>query len=122
MAFLEREPSYKQVQAFIIAAEEDNNKLLMTSVNYGEVYYKVLRRLGKSKAEEIDRLIHGMPISILDVDQQLAREAARFKAFKKMSYADCFAAALAKVHDGEVITGDKEFREVEDEVKIAWIV
>jgi ribonuclease VapC len=52
---------------------------------------------------------------------QLAREAARFKAAHKISYADCFAAALAKLHKGEVITGDKEFKVLEDEVKILWI-
>ena len=122
LVLLGRESGYEQVEAFIISAEEDHNNILMTSVNYGEVYYKVLRKLGQSKAEEIDRLIHGLPIIILDVDQQLAREAARFKAFKKMSFADCFAAALAKIHDGEVITGDKDFKLVENEVKIAWIV
>ncbi len=62
-----------------------------------------------------------MPIDIVDVNIQLAREAARFKAAHRMSYADCFAAALAKLHNGEVITGDKKFRAVEGEVKIAWI-
>ncbi len=53
---------------------------------------------------------------------QLAREAARFKAAHKISYADCFAAALAKLHKGEVITGDKEFKTVEGEIKIAWLL
>lgn len=121
LVLLGREPGYEQVEAFIISAEENHNNILMTSVNYGEVYYKVLRKLGEDKAGELDSVIHGLPIDILDVDQQLAREAARFKAFKRMHYADCFAAALAKIHDGEVITGDKDFKLVENEVKIAWI-
>jgi hypothetical protein len=34
---------------------------------------------------------------------------------------DCFAAALAKLQKGELIPGDKEFRRVEDEIKISWI-
>jgi len=33
-----------------------------------------------------------------------------------MSYADCFAAALAKDRKAELVTGDKEFRQVEGEV------
>ncbi|MBI2339278.1 MAG: PIN domain-containing protein [Deltaproteobacteria bacterium] len=35
-----------------------------------------------------------------------------------MSYADCFAAALAKMKKAELITGDKEFKEVEGDIKI----
>ena len=38
-----------------------------------------------------------------------------------MSYADCFAAALAKINNAELITGDREFKEVEGEVKVVWL-
>ena len=39
----------------------------------------------------------------------------------RMSYADCFAAALAKLRKAELVTGDKEFKQVEGEVKVLWI-
>jgi predicted nucleic acid-binding protein len=52
---------------------------------------------------------------------ELAKQAAIFKSSKKMSYADCFAAALAKHRRVELVTGDKEFRQFEGEVKILWI-
>ncbi len=121
MAYFEREPAYEKVKELLASAAEKDNNLLMTSVNYGEVYYSVLREFGQSKAEDVDRIIATFPIDIIEVDKDLAREAAKFKAFKKMSYADCMAAALAKQHKGEVITGDKEFKEVEKEVKIYWV-
>lgn len=38
-----------------------------------------------------------------------------------MSYADCFAAALAKHEKAELITGDNEFKQVENEMKIIWL-
>lgn len=38
-----------------------------------------------------------------------------------MSYADCFAAALAKENRAELLTGDKEFEQLEGEIKIAWL-
>jgi hypothetical protein len=45
-----------------------------------------------------------------------------FKATKKMSYADCFAAALAKIRNAELVTGDPEFKVVESELKkIRWL-
>jgi len=52
---------------------------------------------------------------------ELARKAAEFKANKKMSYADCFAAALAKLRKAELVTGDPEFKQVEGDLKILWI-
>lgn len=93
----------------------------MASVNFGEVYYIVLRECGQDKAHEIEKIIKTLPIEIIDVGTQLAKEAAHFKANHKMSYADCFAAALARIHKGEIITGNKEFKTVENEIKIAWL-
>jgi len=44
------------------------------------------------------------------------------KATKKLSYADCFAAALAKIRDAELVTGDRDFKAVENDLKrIRWL-
>ncbi len=121
LVFLEKEASYDKVEQAFVYAVKKNKYLLMASVNFGEVYYIVLRECGQDKANEIDKIIRALPIEIIDVDIQLAREAARFKATRKMSYADCFAAALAKLRKAELITGDKEFKAVENEIKIVWL-
>ena len=39
----------------------------------------------------------------------------------KMSYADCFAAALAKLKNGNVLTGNPKFKQVEKKVGVLWI-
>jgi ribonuclease VapC len=121
LVFLEREPGFEKVKSLFVEALEEDNNLLMTSVNFGEVYYIVLREFGEKKVNEVEKIIQTLPIEIVDVDMQLAREAARFKAMKKISYADCFTAALAKLREGEVVTGDKEFKALEGEVKISWV-
>jgi predicted nucleic acid-binding protein len=38
-----------------------------------------------------------------------------------MSFADAFAAALAKVRQAELVTGDPEFKPLEREIRIHWI-
>jgi hypothetical protein len=38
-----------------------------------------------------------------------------------MSLAACFAAALAQERKAIVYTGDPEFKEVEDDIEIAWL-
>jgi predicted nucleic acid-binding protein len=121
LVFLEKEPGYEKVEYLFINAVEKDKSLLLTSVNFGEVYYIVLRECGQAKAQEIEKIIQSLPIDIIDVDLGLAKEAARIKATKKISYADCFAAGLAKLHRGELITGDKEFKSLERDIKIAWI-
>jgi len=121
MVFLEKEHGHKKVEQIFLNAIERDVPLLMTSVNYGEVYYIVLRECGQEKLDEIEGIIRNLPIKIVDVDITLAREAAILKATKRMSYADCFAAALTKMRKGELLTGDPEFKALEKEIKISWL-
>ena len=57
----------------------------------------------------------------MDADWEITRQAALFKMPGKISYADCFAAALAKRLDAEVVTGDKEFKVLEGQIGIVWL-
>jgi len=122
LAYFEREPGYEKVKAAFLDAIEKDTHLLMTTVNFGEVYYIVLRECDQQKADEIEKAIQTLPIEIVSVDWALAKEAARLKAKYKISYADCFAGALVKiVRKGELLTGDKEFDLIKNEVKIIWL-
>ena len=98
-------------------ARDSGRDLLLTTVNWGEIFYITLREAGPQKAEEVAHLISTLPIQIIPADLELARQAALFKSSKKMSYADCFAAALAKLRKVELVTGDEDFKQVEGEVK-----
>jgi len=64
-----------------------------------------------------------LPINVVGVgdDLTLARQAATYKATRKLSYADCFAAALAKARNAELVTGDPEFKALEKEIKVTWL-
>jgi predicted nucleic acid-binding protein len=102
-------------------ASEGETTFLMTSVNWGEVYYLTQRRYGSNNVEKIMKLIESFSIEIIPADLSLAREAAKIKFFGKLSYADCFAAALAKIHKAVLLTGDPDFKHVEKDIKILWI-
>ena len=122
MAYFEKEDGHKEVEDCLIEAARKDQPVLMTTVNYGEVYYSILRAYGLKKVQDIDAMIKTLPIEMVPADELLARESAAIKAFHKMSYADCFAAALAQKHKAEILTGDKEFKSVERDIKIHWIV
>ena len=125
MVLFNDEPGAEEMEKILLKAESGTPKLLMSVVNWGEIYYSIYREPRRkwqiTKAHEIA----GMRIELVPVDArdlELVRQAALFKATKKMSYADCFAAALAKISNAELVTGDREFKAVENDLKkIRWI-
>lgn len=120
-AYFEKEPGYAKVQEFLTEAASSGRRLLLSAVNWGEVFYVTYREHGKASADQIARLIEEFPIEVVSVDVPIAHQAAIYKATHKMSYADCLAAALAKFRKATLVTGDKDFKQVEEEVKIQWL-
>jgi len=123
MALFMDQTGAEQVENILIRAEAGKDRLLLSAVNWGEIYYSIHRAVSKEAAEAKSRDIAAMPIQIMPIndDLELVRQAAIFKATKRMAYADCFAAALAKLNNAELITGDEEFREVSGEIKVHWL-
>ena len=123
IAFFEDEPAAEAVEKLLQQAADEKHKLLMSVVNWGEVYYSTMREVSREAAEQKAQEIAALPIDIIGVgdDLVLAKQAAIFKATHKLAYAHCFAAALAKQKNAELITGDPEFKAVEKEIKIAWL-
>jgi ribonuclease VapC len=124
MVLFNDEPGADEVEKILLKAESGSPKLLMSVVNWGEIYYSILRGASAEMAESKSHEIAGMRIEIVPVDArdlELVRQAAVFKATRKMSYADCFAAALAKLKNAELVTGDREFKQLARDVKIHWL-
>jgi ribonuclease VapC len=121
MSYLQGEPSAEKVADIIADAHEDNVPLLMSVVNAGEVWYIIARRTSEADADRSIRELKQLGIQWIDADWEIAHEAGRFKAKHKMSFADCFAAALAKHRKAQLVTGDHEFKQVEADVIINWL-
>lgn len=121
IAFFEDEPGADFVRELLLEAESKNIELAMTVVNLGEVWYSIARTVSAEQADATVQEIRGLSIEIINADWKLTHQAAIYKARGGISYADCFAAALAKLRKAEVITGDPEFQKLKDEVTTAWI-
>jgi len=121
LCYLEQEPGFEKMIELFEKAVESSKPILMCIVNWGEVYYQVVRRFGEAKAQEIEQLIQTLPIILVEANKELTREAARIKATKRMAYADCFAVALARLNKAELYTGDPEFKVVEKDIKVVWL-
>ncbi len=120
-AYFEREPGYEKVQKLLTEAALSDRKLFISAVNWGEVYYVTHRTHGASQANQVAQVIETFPIELVDVDIEIAKQAALFKVSHKLPYADCFAAALAKLHKATLVTTDKDFKLLEGEIKVHWL-
>jgi ribonuclease VapC len=121
MALFNDEPAADEVEALLEKAAAGTHRLLMCVVNWGEIYYSVMRGASPELAGQKEKEIAAMPIELVDAGLDLVRQAAVFKAGHKISYADAFAGALAKIRKAELVTGDREFKTLEGEVRISWL-
>lgn len=121
IAYMEREAGYIEVAALFDECIAKNREIYVCIINWGEVIYHALRSGGKETAQLAEETMHALPIELVEANKDLTSQAAHLKAFNKMSYADCFAAALAMKKKCELVTGDKQFKQVESQVKIRWI-
>ncbi len=121
LAYLEDEPSGGQVADLITSAHEAEIPVYMSVVNAGEIWYIIARKISEEEATGSIKEIRALRVQFVDADWELTQEAARFKSSNKMSYADCFAAALAKVKGANLVTGDQEFKALESRITIQWV-
>ena len=121
LTYLKEEPGWKIVRDFLWGAAAKKNSVFFNYVNLGEVYYIAYREKGAAAANDIVAVIKLWPIKFVSVKEEIAIIAGRMKAENKISYADAYVVASALDKRAEIVTGDKEFKEVEDIVKINWL-
>ena len=121
LAYLGDEASGQEVGDLIASAHENRIPMYMSIVNAADVWYILAREMPEARADSAVADLTGLGIELIGVDWPLTRIAGTFKARHRMSYADCFAAALAKDRKSDLVTGDKEFKQVEEEVSVRWL-
>jgi predicted nucleic acid-binding protein len=121
IAYLEDDPAGEKVADIMADAHEKEIPIMMTVVNAGEVWYIIARETSATQADTSIKLLGDIGIEFIEADWSLAHAAAGFKSKMKMSFADCFAAALAKQRKAQLLTGDPEFRQAQEEIAIIWL-
>ncbi len=121
IAYFEGEEGAETVAGIFKDTLADKAEVFLCVVNWGEMYYIALREGGDDKAELYRSTLVKYPITIIEANKELTLQAARYKAFHRISYADAFATALTKLRKAELVTGDKEFKPLEKEITIHWI-
>jgi predicted nucleic acid-binding protein len=121
MTFFEDRPGADRVQELLVRAAAAKRPMLMSVVNWGEVYYSVWRAHGEGAAEVKLHDIAQLPVVVVEAASELTKLAASLKARHNLPYVDCFAGALAHARKATLVTSDKDFERVAGSLKIFWI-
>jgi len=122
LSFIFDEADAEIVADYFKKALQNKKHIYICAVNWSEVMYRTIRAQGKGAWKMVQTHLHDFPFEIIDADLALSESAAEFKANYKMSLADAYAAALTKAKKAELVTGDPEFKPLEEVLKnIIWL-
>jgi len=110
IGFLEdRAGTSSRVRRLLEEAFRHDLPLLLSAVNWGEVFYVSWRQHGEANARQAESKLRHLPIAVIPVDIDRATRAAALKQKHNLGYADAFAAELALERGAWLVTADPEF-------------
>ena len=121
LAYFQKEKGSDTIKELLKKASQNQCKIYFCIINLGEAIYITEREQGLQAAQMALSLIKELPIEVVIANEEITLEAAHIKANYAISYADCFAAAAAKIFQGLLVTGDPEFKLLQNYIDIMWI-
>jgi ribonuclease VapC len=119
IAFFEDEPGAEQVEELIHRSNQADKARLVCVVNLGEFWYHAARNRQDGDAAILKLL--SMKFAPIDANWEITRAASELKTNYKLGFADCYAAALAKLRGAELVTCDSDFKKLDRELKLRLI-
>jgi predicted nucleic acid-binding protein len=106
-------------------AYRKDSTLIMHHTTVSEVYYDAIRTSNLNRAEQLLNYTFLLPITFIEsVSERMIRLIGHFKTTYKISFADSFVLAAAKMYDAAVVTSDRhEFEAIEKsgDISFYWI-
>jgi len=106
----------ERLKQYVDEISKERSAAYVSTVNLGEFYYKTIEKLGLETAETWYFRVLNSDVNVLNVDAEMAKEAGRWKSkyMRILSFADCFALALAARSKSTLLTTDKDFQQVKE--------
>lgn len=118
---VEAGPGFGKVETLLQSALRFGSVVLVSAVNWGEVFYQLWQRRGEEKARRTMADLSRLPLQVISVDVPLALKAGEIKAVHKIPYVNCIAAALTLRQQGILVTSDRDFEKLGRNFPILWI-
>ena len=121
LSLLFGEEASHEVKTLLSSAEKGKNEVFMHWNNLAEVYYIIRKRESQKKALEAISLMKALSIQFVEFDEVLWLKAAEIKGSYSVSFCGAFVAATAYLIDATIVTGDPEFKKLQDQFSIHWL-
>jgi predicted nucleic acid-binding protein len=105
----------------LIKDARDTTPLLISLVNWGEVFYHQWQERGEETARRTMSNLARLPLDLIAVDLAQIMKAGELKAVHKIPYVDCIAAALAVVRQATLVTSDRDFDKLGRQFPVPWV-
>lgn len=110
--FLMDQPGADIVEDLFKRARDSKTTLLLSVINWGEVYYNIAIKRGITEAQAFMGEVRLLPLSVISADESITEAAGKLKAGYGLPYADCFAAAITGKTNVLVTADVKDFKKV----------
>ncbi len=97
--------------------ESSKDVAIVSTINIAEVFHWILRFYGEKMAKEKLRVIKRRTF-VCDVNEEIALRAAEVKKERKWGLGDSIIYATAKEEKAKVLTGDPDFKGLDDVIFI----
>ena len=121
LTFFEDETAGKRIADLISDAHDEGIQIYMSVMDLAELWYIVAREKSEGDADEIIAELGQLGVEFVEVDWDLAREAAWKRVSTGISFACSVTSALARRNRADLVTGNPEFKKIEDQQNIRWI-
>ncbi|MCF8053425.1 MAG: type II toxin-antitoxin system VapC family toxin [Desulfobacterales bacterium] len=121
LAYFQAEPGGEKVRKLLKDASAGDASVFLSVISLGEIYYIIARRRGEQTAIATVEDIFQLPADLIDAATKRVLAAAKIKARYPVSYADAFVVAAAEEFSSTIVTGDREFKEVESSASVLWL-
>jgi len=119
LVFLGNESGCEKIKALLTA---EDSEVFINDINLGETYCILARERGDEQADYfLEVIFPALPIIHLANGLREVIDAARVMAKYALSYADCFGIATARSQGASLVTGDPEFKKVQDLIELDFI-
>lgn len=121
LRFIEGETGAARIEQLLNLAQNGDARLMLSAVNWGEVYYVVARVKGEVQAASYSLKFRILSVDVLEADWRRAESAGLFHERFKLPYADSFAGSLAADENAVLVTADYDFKCATDAIEIEFL-
>ncbi len=118
-----KQPVGSRFSYFINSQVAEDSQLLISRINYGEIACMLSKKFSGQRLLDAQIVVEHLPFERVSIDDDLVDAATELKKANACSYADCFAAALAMRLNAPLVTGDREFLQLQSKglLRLEWL-